>query len=243
MAKTHPTPYLLPVSRFPTRGATWRSAIYRGIKGRYVSETADFDRDLAAWNDEKNHVDELLYMARNLDRVWQQVEQAEPSVQLKANEHVLLVLRGSGLVELKAAGGAGQGGSRGLGYRVTKAVSYRAGAHDDTYVSGPETQRIVDSGGTAVITTHRVLYTSPNRNRAWEYAKIVDVFHSDTVAQAWGASYIGVSNRKATSGFIYRSTFSRSVRDRLVLALAIADDTLEEMVLALKAEKAELERF
>jgi hypothetical protein len=182
-------------------------------------------------------------MARNLDRVWQQVEQAEPGVQLKVNEHVLLVLRGSGIVELRASGGANRGGSRGVGYRVTRGVSYRAGAHEGTYVSRPEVQRIIDFDGTAIITTHRVVYTSPNRNRAWEYAKTVDVFHSDTVAQDWRASYITVSNRKKTSGFIYRRGFARSVRDRLVLALAIADGTLEDMIVALKAEKAELERF
>jgi hypothetical protein len=40
-----------------------------------------------------------------------------------------------------------------------------------------------------------------------------------------------------------RSGFARSVRDRLVLALAIADNTLDEMVSALEAERAELERL
>jgi hypothetical protein len=33
------------------------------------------------------------------------------------------------------------------------------------------------------------------------------------------------------------------VRDRLVLGLAVADGTLEDMVLALKEEMAELERL
>jgi hypothetical protein len=223
--------------------ATWRFEILRGIKGRYISETADFDRDLVAWHEEKNHVDELLYMARNLDRLSPRVEPAELSIMLKGDEQVLTILNGSGIVELKATGVANEGGSRGVGFRVTMGVSYRAGAHNGSYVSRPEVQRTIDSGGTTTITTNRVVYTSPKRSRTWEYSKTVDVFHTDNVAQGWGASYIGVSNRKRTSGFIYRSGFARSVRDRLVLALAVADGTLDDMVTALEAERAELERI
>lgn len=224
-------------------GTTWRFSIFRGFKGRYVAETADFDRDRAVWNEEKRHVDELLYMARNLDKLSQQVDQTGLALELKGDEQVITVLRGSGIVELKATGVPDEGGSRGVGFRVTRGISYRAGAHNGTYVSRREVQRIIDPNGTASITTHRVVYSSPRRSRTWEYAKTLDVFHSDNVAPGWGASYIGVSNRKRTSGFIYRSGFARSVRDRLVLALAIADGTLEEMVTALETEKAQLERL
>lgn len=225
------------------RTATRGSVIFRGIKGRYVSETADFDRDHAAWNEEKNHIEELLYMANNLDRLCRPVEQEELGVKPRPDECVLMVLRGSGIVELRATGGADQGDSRGVGYRVTLGVSYRSGVHNGNFVSRPEVQRIVHSGGTALITTDRVVYTSPDRRRGWEYAKTVDVFNSDSVAQGWGASYLGVSNRQKTSGFTYRSGFARSVRDRLVLALAMADGTLDEMVSALEAERAELDRL
>ena len=41
---------------------------------------------------------------------------------------------------------------------------------------------------------------------------------------------------------MYRSGFAGSVRDRLILALAVADGTIEDMVLALKAERSELDR-
>ena len=229
------------MSRFTASG-DWEVAIFRGIKGRFVSETADYESGLAAWNEEVSHVAELLYMAGNLDKVCRQVEQTGLGVPLKTNERVLLVLRGSGIVELRASGG-NQEDSRGVGYRVTNGVSYRAGAHDGRPVFRPEVQRIIDSDGTACITTHRVLYSSPNRNRAWEYSKTVDVFHSDTVTQDWRASYLDVSNRKKASGIIYRSGFAQSVRDRLVLGLAVAAGTLEDMVLALKEEMAELERL
>jgi hypothetical protein len=208
-----------------------------------VSETADLDFDPAAWNEEKGHVDELLYMARNLDKLSQQMDRTGLAFELKGDEQVILVLGGSGIVELKATGVPDEEGSRGVGFRVTRGISYRAGAHNGTYVSRREVQRIIDADGTTVITTHRVVYTSLKRSRTWEYGKTLDVFHSDSVAQGWGGSYLGVSNRKRTSGFIYRNGFARSVRDRLVLALAIADGTLEEMVTALETEKAQLERL
>lgn len=229
------------MGRLLERAAIWRRLIFKG-KGRYISKTVDHDRDLDPWHQEKGHVDELLYMAGNLDRVYQQVEHMALGVQLMANEHPLLVLQASGVVELRANGRATQSGFRRIDYRATNSASYPARTHHDTFVTEPVVQRIIESDGTAIITTHRVLYTSPNWTRVWEYAKTVEVFHCDTAAQGWDASYIGVSNRKKISGFMYRSGFARSVRDRLVLALAAADGTLEDMVLALKAERAELDR-
>lgn len=183
-------------------------------------------------------------MARNLDKVYRQIETAALGVRLKADEHPILVLQGSGVVELRANGVADRRGARGIGSRPGNGAPSRVDPHHGTVVSEPGVPRLIDSEGTTIITTHRVLYTSPNWNRAWEYAKTVEVFHSDAVAAArgWGASYIEVSNRKKTSGFTYRSGFARSVRDRLMLAVAAAAGTLEDMVLALKAEKAELER-
>ena len=123
-----------------------------------------------------------------------------------------------------------------------KGVRYRVGSHKGTYVPGPEVEKVIDSGGTLYITTHRVLYTSQNRNRDWVHAKTVDVYHSDTLADGWGATYIGVTNRQKTSGFVYPMGNARQVRDRLVLAYAIHDGTVEEMVVGLKQQEVELER-
>lgn len=68
------------------------------------------------------------------------------------------------------------------------------------------------------------------------------MFHSDTVAPGWGATYIGVSNRQKTSGFIYPLNNARQVRDRLVLAYAIHDGTVEDLATGLKSQQVELER-
>jgi hypothetical protein len=207
-----------------------------------VSETADYDRVLEASTIEKTHIDELLYMARHLDKMYQQVEYLAIGVDFKADEHPLLVLQGSGVVELRAGGRATQSDPRVMSYRAPNGLPYPDRTHHDAFVSEPGMQKVIESNGTTIITTQRVLYVSPNWNRSWEYAKTTEIFHSDSAGQGWGASYMGVSNRARTSGFMYRTGFARSVRDRLVLALAVADGTIEDMVLALKAERSELDR-
>jgi hypothetical protein len=207
-----------------------------------VSETANDDRLLAASSAEKAHIDELLYLARHLDRIYQQVEETAIGVDLKTDENPLLVLKGSGVVEVRAGGRTAKTGSRVMNYRVPNGSSYPDRIHHDSFVTEPGTQKVIESDGTTLITTQRVLYSSSKWTRSWEYSKAAEIFHSDSVGQGWGASYIVVSNRARISGFTYRDGFARSVRDRLVLALAVADGTLEDMVLALKAERSELDR-
>jgi hypothetical protein len=207
-----------------------------------VSETTEHDRGLAVWPEDQGHVDELLYMARHLEKLYQQVELLGVGVDLKAEERPLLLFQGSGVVELRAGARTGNIGSRVMSYRVPNGSSYPDRTRHDLFVTEPGMQKVIESDGTAVITTQRVMYCSPNWNRSWEYSKAAEIFHSDYVGQGWAASYVGVSNRARTSGFMYRSGFARSVRDRLVLALAVADGTLEDMVLALKAERSEPDR-
>lgn len=221
--------------------ATWRAAISGRFKGRYISDT-DLERGRATWSAELNRLDELLYMARNLETVYHQAEQSPVDVSLKSGEHVILVLRGSGVVELTGIRDSAQKGSEGDGPRLTTIVSPHPGTHQETFVSGPEGQRIIDSHGTSVITTHRVLYGSPTRKRAWEYRQTSQVVHSNSVAEGWAATYLTVSNRKRTSGVIYRTGFARSVRDRLLIAMAVADGTLQDLIESLEADRLLLER-
>ncbi len=204
-----------------------------------MSETAT--RVFAPSSTEDARIDELLYLARHVERIYQQVEDMAFDVDLKTDEHPLLMLQGSGVVELRAGARTAKIDSRVMSYRPNGS-SYPDRTHHDMFVAEPGLQKVIESDGTTVITTQRVLYCSPNWNRSWEYSKAAVIFHSDSVGQGWGASYVGVSNRARISGFTYRSRFARSVRDRLVLALAVADGTLEDMVLALKAERSELDR-
>jgi len=199
---------------------------------------AEHDRDLGVWPENQGHVDELLYMARHLDKLYKQVELLGVGVDLKRDEHPLLCLQGSGVVELRAGA---KTGSRVMSYRVSNGSAYPDRTRHDLFVTEPGMQKVIESDGTTVITTQRVLYCSPTWNRSWEYSKAAEIFHSDSVSQGWGASFVGVSNRARISGFTYRSGFARSVRDRLVLALAVADGTLEDMVLALKAVRSDLD--
>ena len=212
-------------------------------RGYRVSETTELDRVPVAASAEMAHIDELLYMARHLDTIYQQVENVAFDVDLKADERPLLFVQGSGVVELRAGGKPATERAQVLNLRGANATSYPDRTHHDFFISEPPSRKVIESNGATFITSRRVLYVSPNWSRSWEYAKATEIFHSDSVGEGWRATYIGVSNRARTSGFIYRSGFAQTVRDRLVLALAVADGTIEDMVLGLKAERSELERL
>ena len=198
-------------------------------------------RSGALWPKTRARIDELLYLARHLDRIYQQVDSLGVGVDLKTDEHPLSDpprFRGGRAQSWRGR----QNRLSGHELSISHGSAYPDRTHHDLLPLEPGIQKVIESDGTTVITTQRVLYCSPNWNRSWEYSKAAGIFHSDSVSQGWGASYVGVSNRARISGFTYRSGFARSVRDRLVLALAVADGTLEDMVLALKAERSELDR-
>jgi len=209
-------------------------------KSGYASAMETYEKQLSSWESERRQVDEMLYIATNLDDVYEQSAEAGFSVRLKSGEHVLLAITGSGLVEPRVSQGQYQGGSTGVSFRVTKGVRFRVGQHQGTFQPGPETQKFIDEGGDLYITTERVMYTSPSRNREWSYPKAVDVFHSDNFVPNWGVTYIGVTNRQKTSGFAYPMDMGRQVRDRLQLAFAVFDGTVEEMAAGLKEQQREL---
>ena len=64
----------------------------RSFRGCYVSETTEPDWGLDPMTGVT--VDELPYMARHLDKLHQQVEFVGVGVELKTDEHPLLLVRG-----------------------------------------------------------------------------------------------------------------------------------------------------
>lgn len=211
-------------------------------KSQHEKALASYEATRAQWLEECEHVDDLLYMSTHLDELYEASSEAGFSVRLKHNEHVVLGLVGSGLLEPRSGGGSYQGGSSGYSIRVAKGVRFRVGSHRGTYVPSPEVLKVIDTDGNLYMTTQRVIYTSPARNREWAFPKTVDLYHSDQVSgnAGWGATFIAVTNRQKTSGFIYPISEARTIRDRLLLALAIHDGTVEVMVVGLKEQQVEL---
>ncbi len=210
-------------------------------KAFYGKAMTRFESELEAWEQESEHVDELLHFGTNLEDIYDASGEAGFSVRLRPNEHILIGLSGaSALVEPRSSGGSYQGGSSGTSIRVMKGVSFRVGNHKGTFIPGPEVQKAIDTDGDAYITTQRVIYSSPARNREWAFKSAVDVFHSDDFVPGWGVTYLSVANRQKTSGFAYSMDHARRVRDRLVLALAVYDENVEELVEGLTMQQREL---
>jgi hypothetical protein len=77
--------------------------------------------------------------------------------------------------------------------------------------------RVGDSG-TAVVTTRRLLFLGPTRNREWSYDKLTGLIH-DPIAPM---TMMQVSNRKTTSGVLIHPAAAASFRFNLQLAIVEA---------------------
>ena len=92
----------------------------------------------------------------------------------------------------------------------------------------------VDDGGRVYVTDKRVIYTSTKQNREWACAKLVDMHNEN------GITFMAVTNRQKTSGFVYGDAIADAVEDRVTLALALFDDEVETLVSNLRDEAREL---
>lgn len=193
---------------------------------------------LTRWEEEREHVKDVLYMAEHLDEVYQaSANELGGDLRTKPGEHMLLSIEGSSLVEPRRTAGSYQGGSAGVSFRVAKGVSFRVGQHRGTFVPGPEEQTVIDQGGRVFITTQRVVFVGPRQSREWAFSKMLSLSHDG----ARGATYIQVSNRQKTSGFVYGPSLARSVQDRLTLALAVFDNETEYLASQLRDQLKELD--
>lgn len=169
---------------------------WRARKERKAADEAErlYWVSLNEWQDQRDHVEQLIYIGENLEEVQEQATSGGVNIRLKKGENVLAIVEQGGLVEPRVTGSHYEGGSQGMSIRVMKGVSYRVGQHKGTFVRGDEEQTIVDTGGEIYITDQRVQYSSMNRNREWAWSKLVDIRHSSD------ATYMGVTNRQKPQG-------------------------------------------
>lgn len=234
-------PFAIPLLVIVLAGVLVFFLLRRGTPGFLEGFRSPQNRHAKAvsrWEQEREHVEDVLYMVEHLDEVYQAATaELGGDLRTKPGEHVLLCIGGASLVEPRRTAGSYQGGSAGVSFRVTKGVRFRVGRHRGTFVPGPEQQTIIDQGGRTYITTQRVVFVGPHHSREWLFSKMLSMSHDDSR----GATYIQVSNRQKTSGFVYGTSVARPVQDRLTLALAVYDNELQYLVGELRDQLKELD--
>ena len=164
-------------------------------------------------------------------------ERADCPIITKRGEEVIAVMNESGLVEVKAGKTQYQGGSQGVSIRVAKGVSYRVGAHKGTVTRGPEMPRILCLGGTVVVTNKRAVYVGSKYTREFDFTKMVSM--TESVGEGGNCLLLAVTNRQKVSGVLV-GNHADLVISRCEIGLAIANDTLPELVADLESELSEL---
>jgi len=188
----------------------------------------------ARWEDEREELADMVELARDPHRLTETAE--EVPIILRRGESVLAVLHGSTLVESRRGAGRYTGGSQGFSFRVAKGVNYRVGATRGTFQQGEERLTAVDTGSVTV-TSRRIVFQGDQQAREWALSKVLGIQDDPTQP----LSLISVSNRQKVSGFTYDEPSTPLVRFRLALAVAMATDTLAELVEDLEEQLAELD--
>jgi hypothetical protein len=178
-----------------------------------------YNEDLAAW---EAWSDELL-LCLDLAREGGATDGDSP-LALKKGEELFMVAHGAALVEPRRLPGQWVGRSQGMSVRVMKGVTYRVGANRGTYVQGGETPTAIDTG-TISITNRRVVFQGAKQSREWLYSKLIGFQHDAEEP----ITYLQVSNRQKTSGFMYDQASAQAVRLRLAIGLAWADGDASEV--------------
>mgnify|MGYP001618610102 CR=1 FL=1 len=179
-----------------------------------------YQRDREAWD---WWMDELL-VCQELAKEGGATDGGSP-LMLKKGEAVFMVGQGAALVEPRRLPGQWVGRSQGVSVRVMKGVTYRVGGNKGTYVQGEEIPTPIDTGS-VTLTNQRVVFQGAKQTREWLFSKLLGYQH-DPVAPI---TYLQVSNRQKTSGFLYDDATAPAIRLRLEVALAWADgDAIEVM--------------
>jgi hypothetical protein len=176
---------------------------------------AQYQSDLAQWNEVEEHLEGCLTEAKTFDGT--KPEETEGlSLVAKPDERIFLILQGAALVESRRGPGSWQGRSQGFSFPIGKTgVRYRVGGIRGHSVPGVETPTAIDTG-VVTLTDQRVVFLGPKQTREWDFSKLVGYEHFDH--PAWTA--IQVSNRQKTSGILYGDEHAELAQFRIELALA-----------------------
>ncbi|MBU3702344.1 MAG: hypothetical protein FGM58_09905 [Acidimicrobiia bacterium] len=149
----------------------------------------------------------------------------EVGITLKKGERVFCVVTDTVLVEPRKGPGSWKGRSQGVSMPIPgTSLRYRIGASRGEFQAGEEKPAPIDEG-TFVVTSQRAVFTGQKYSREWVWSKLLGVTHYDP---GWTA--LAVSNRQKESGIAVDSAKRDAVDFWLDLAVAHANDTVDEVI-------------
>jgi len=177
--------------------------IFDGIKEKIDASKArkELERQEAAYQSEHQEWEHaqtgLSKIVEALGKIGEGEDLVSTSAILKKGE--ISIWTGHAVLhEARKGAGHFEGQSNGMSFRIAKGVTYRVGATRGTYVSGPETQTILDNG-IVLLTNNRLLFTGTNQTKEWAFEKWLGA----ECNEAQTDYLFHVSNRQKASGITF----------------------------------------
>ena len=147
---------------------------------------------------------------------------ADCPIVTKRGEEVIGVFEGMSLVEMRSRKRTYRGTSHGLSIRVAKGLYYRPSMHSGAISETVEEWKVLDQGGTLVISNQRAVYSGLRYSREFPFAKLLswgtDLDRSSFSSPAYLVS-LPVSIRVRTSAVAFPADGNDRYRDNLLSLL------------------------
>ena len=156
------------------------------------------------------------------------------SLVLKSGEFAIARIENSGLLETTRAPATYQGGYGGVSFPLFGGIRLNTGGVRGKRIPGEESLSFVEEGDT-VITNKRAVFLGAKNTVEWPFARVVACEHNEA-----GFSTFGVSGRKKNSGFAYGTDVADQVQFRIEWGIALCNETTDQLLVQLRAERAHL---
>ena len=166
-------------------------------------------------------MDSLVEALSRPDSLWDETGGNCPVV-TKRGEEVIGVYTGVSLVELRSRKLAYKGASHGLSIRVAKGVYYRPSVHSGAISETVDEWKVLDDGGTLVISNQRAVYTGLRFSREFPFSKLLSWgtdLDRKSFAKPMYLVSLPVSIRVRTSAVGFPALGNDEIRDRLLCVL------------------------
>ena len=215
-------------------------------KARLEAEATALESEAASKAQEARNLASLVEALSHPESLWDESGPNCPIV-AKRGEEVIGVYDGVSLVEMRSRKLAYKGTSHGLSIKVAKGIYYRPSMHRGAISETVDEWKVLDEGGTLVISNQRAVYTGMRYSREFPFSKLIswgaDLDRSSFKAPCYLVS-MPVSTRVRTSAIAFLVAGNESFHEKLMSVLqcgiSLHNDTHEDFIHRLRADVEDL---